>query len=197
MVTGPSDRLGRTRSVRGFTLLEVLAAVALLAIWFIVIAGSAMQGLRAEGISRRRLEAAMIADREMARLEASALDGKIPPIANDVTPDGDYTITVGVAAFAAPGGAPAAAAGLEDGGQGGDLQGLLAKEMPARVANLRTFDVRVAWQEGGAEQVVARTAFAFDVAGARQAYDQAGIAEPGPVPAADQTPTAAEEEQEP
>ena len=37
---------------RGFTLLEVLAAVAILAIWYMVMASIATQGLRAEGESQ-------------------------------------------------------------------------------------------------------------------------------------------------
>jgi len=69
---GPATAAARRG--RGFTLLEVLAAVAILAVWFILIAGTAMQGLRAEGISRRRLEAAMIADQAMAELRQQVAD---------------------------------------------------------------------------------------------------------------------------
>ena len=65
---------------RGFTLLEVLAAVAILGIWYMVIAGLAMQGLRSEGESRRLLEASLVADATIADLEGSVADGTPLPI---------------------------------------------------------------------------------------------------------------------
>ena len=69
-----------TCAQRGFTLLEVLAAVAILGIWYMVIAGLAMQGLRSEGESRRLLEASLVADAAIADLEGSVADGTPPPI---------------------------------------------------------------------------------------------------------------------
>ena len=77
-----------SRKKRGFTLLEVLAAVAILSIWFIVLMGSAIQGLRAEGVSKRRLEAAMIADRKLSELEAASLGGTVPEATDDVSEEG-------------------------------------------------------------------------------------------------------------
>lgn len=174
------------RAVEAFTLLEVLAAVAILAIWFIVIAGAATQGLRAEGISQRRLEAGMIADRYVAQLEASTVDGEAPELVNDVAQEGDFQIAVIVTPFAeaAPGNAAPPPA---DGVVAADLQSLLAQEMPERVADLRRFDVRVTWTEVGLEQSVERTGFAFDLTTAQEAFDEAGI------PGAPTTPPAQEE----
>lgn len=178
----------RTRSARGgFTLLEVLAAVAILSIWFIVIAGTSVQGLRAEGESRRRLEAGMIADRILADLEASTTDGSVPEPTQEVREEGNYLLTISVAPFLGSdpsGGAPVgnppapgtAAAALP-------LDQLLATEMAERSANLQRLDVQVTWTEGDVEKSVTRTSFAFDLVAARQAYDAAGIQSSAPATA--------------
>ena len=50
------------RRLQAFTMLEVLAAVSVLAIVYLVLANVAIEGLRAEGESMRRLEASLIAD---------------------------------------------------------------------------------------------------------------------------------------
>ena len=50
------------RPTDGFTLLEVLAAVAILGIWFVVLASVGIQGLRAEGTNERRIRASLLAD---------------------------------------------------------------------------------------------------------------------------------------
>jgi len=197
---GPATAAARRG--RGFTLLEVLAAVAILAVWFILIAGTAMQGLRAEGISRRRLEAAMIADQAMAELQAASVDGIAPPLTDEVTEQDDYTISVVVGAVADPAGrapAPASPDPTREEGEPPALLDLLAAEMPARLADLRRLDVRVAWLEGGLEMAVERTSFAFDVTNAQQAYEDAGLpaADAGAAPPADDAelpPPAPEEE---
>ncbi|MFB3118027.1 MAG: prepilin-type N-terminal cleavage/methylation domain-containing protein, partial [Myxococcota bacterium] len=46
----------------GFTLIEVLGAVAILAILYTTLATVAIRGLRSEGESRRMLEASLLAD---------------------------------------------------------------------------------------------------------------------------------------
>src|SRR5262245_6171651 len=62
----------------GLTLLEVLGAVALLAILYTVLAGNAIQGLRSEGESRRRLEASLLADERLAEIELALASGAAP-----------------------------------------------------------------------------------------------------------------------
>jgi prepilin-type N-terminal cleavage/methylation domain-containing protein len=171
----PTGQSART----GFTLLEVLAAVAILSIWFIVIAGTAMQGLRAEGVSRRRLEAGMLADRILSDLEASTIDGSVPEPIEEMSEQGDYAVTVIVAPFSGDGSALAEGVGNAPAPDAAapalPLDQLIASEMPERSADLRRIDVRVAWLEGEAEQWVTRTTFVFDLVTARQAYDAAGL----------------------
>jgi prepilin-type N-terminal cleavage/methylation domain-containing protein len=77
---------------RAFTLLEVMAAVALLGILYTVLARVAIEGLRAEGESKRRLEASLLAD---ARLEETfnTLEGSVamPPVGHSEATEGDFT----------------------------------------------------------------------------------------------------------
>jgi len=56
-------------SNRGFTLFEVLGAVAILAIVYTTLSTVAIRGLRSEGESRRMLEASLLADWELSDFE--------------------------------------------------------------------------------------------------------------------------------
>ena len=53
----------------GFTLIEVLGAVAILAILYTTLATVAIRGLRSEGESRRMLEASLLADWQLSEFE--------------------------------------------------------------------------------------------------------------------------------
>ncbi len=164
-----------SRKKRGFTLLEVLAAVAILSIWFIVLMGSAIQGLRAEGVSKRRLEAAMIADRKLSELEAASLGGTVPEATDDVSEEGEFTVTVVVRPFVEPSGEEAGGLAAAVGEPAPPLDSLLASELPERGADLRRMDVTVAWTEGAGELQVTRTSFAFDLESALEDYEAEGI----------------------
>jgi prepilin-type N-terminal cleavage/methylation domain-containing protein len=63
---------------RGFTLLEVMAAVLVLGILYSVLANAAIRGLRSEGESKRRIEASLLADRALSDLEIQLSLGQIP-----------------------------------------------------------------------------------------------------------------------
>ena len=54
----------------GFTLLEVMAAVAILAIAYISLGSGGMQGLQHEGEARRKLQASLLADSVLSEIEA-------------------------------------------------------------------------------------------------------------------------------
>jgi type II secretory pathway pseudopilin PulG len=69
------SRRGFTR-LEGFTLLEVMAGVLVLGLLYTVLASAAMRGLRSEGTDRRRADAAMVADRQLAAIETELEAGQ-------------------------------------------------------------------------------------------------------------------------
>ena len=81
-MTKPS-RTRRGSASLGFTLIEVLGAVAVLAILYTVLASVAIQALRAEGESRRRMEASLLIGEHMAALEAAIALGGVPDVGEE------------------------------------------------------------------------------------------------------------------
>jgi prepilin-type N-terminal cleavage/methylation domain-containing protein len=155
---------------RGFTLLEVLAAVAVLAIVYTVLAGSAMQGLANEGESYRRLQASLIADRYLAGIEASLAAGA-PELGVTESEEGDFAVAVETRPFDLA--ALAAAAQETDGVRGarptgGEAVGggvpfqLLVAPRDGTPPPLVEVQIAVRWLEGNQEQMVTRTTFASD-----------------------------------
>jgi len=159
---------------RGFTLLEVLAAIALLALAFAPLSGAHIQGLQHEGESLRRIQASLLADQLLAELEASIDAGVAPPPGKQERSDGDFTIATEVAALdlevpddAASSdalGSPAAGGGL--GAKPANLPAALARSLlrgSGRTPSpIRRVTLRVSWTEGWGERVVTRTTYAFD-----------------------------------
>jgi len=180
-VTPPARR-------RGFTLLEVMAAVLVLGLIYTVLAEAAMRGLRSEGISRRRVEASLIADRFLADLESQVELGQVPASGQEQQDVDVFHVGIRVESFdptpmldtiaqiekqrsrperkkstadqtkanSMEVGAPTAGTPMED---------LLAKPRPGQDGRLRRIDVAVTWQDGGREEHVLRTTFAFDTTG--------------------------------
>lgn len=155
---------------RGFTLLEVLAAVAVLAIVYTVLAGSAMQGLANEGESYRRLQASLIADRQLAGIEVG-LAAATPDLGVIEGEEGDFTIAVETRAFDLS--ALAAAAQTTEGVRGAQPTGgeavgggvpfqLLVEPRDGTPPPLVEIQIAVRWLEGNVEQMVTRTTFAAD-----------------------------------
>ena len=172
---GQRDRNSRL----GFTLLEVLGAVAVLGIWYFVLAAIATDGLLREGQSLRKLRAGLIADRILAELEEESLGGSKPTLIDEeVQPEepgnGIYTIKKQVAAFTAYS-APSESTGEEQ-ESGFDtsqpLPTLLGQNIPGFASHLYQIDVVVAWTEGFmAEETVHRTTYVFDMTSAAQVYE--------------------------
>jgi prepilin-type N-terminal cleavage/methylation domain-containing protein len=164
---------------RGFTLLEVLVAVALLGLVVSVLAGSAIQGMGYEGDASRRLRASLLADRALWQIEAALKLGAPPQPMHEERQEGEeYQLTVDVQpldlAQAGLGAllAPEAAAGAG------------APATPAAGASplpLYLISVRVGWVEGLRELEVTRSTFAFDGSAAAQAL---GASEPAATPPA-------------
>jgi len=81
-------------SNRGFTLFEVLGAVAILAIVYTTLSTVAIQWLRSEGESRRLLEASLLADWELSEFELELETGAAPEIGITETEVEDgFTVT--------------------------------------------------------------------------------------------------------
>ncbi len=119
-MTTRSSVAGAERRRAGFTLLEVLAAVLILGVWFTVLGGAAIQGLHAEGEAAHRLRAEMIADARMSDLEGAAQVGALPAIGDDQAQEDEFEIHTRVAALDLPTVTEAAlAGGVAPAGAGG------------------------------------------------------------------------------
>ncbi len=156
---GPRTLFTRKRSSRnpGFTLLEVMAAVALLGILYSVLARVAIEGLRAEGESKRRIEASMLADERVAG-SFTGLEGGVvmPPLGHSETTEGDFTVALDVALFVPP---------VEWGVAASiDKTPILFASTPGAsgAQALRTVQLSVSWLEGAEERHVSRIIYLID-----------------------------------
>ncbi len=168
----------------GFTLLEVLAAVAILGIAYITLGSSGIQGLQHEGEARRRLLASLLADSVLAEIETGIEAGEAPEVGTDEREQDEFTIEVEIAPFSIVvpeedteggkrlGNARSRLGGADAQAQQPAIQGpsLLGGERSA-VSPLRKIDVRVLWNEGFGERTVSRTTFALDAEAARETLD--------------------------
>jgi prepilin-type N-terminal cleavage/methylation domain-containing protein len=147
------------RSESGFTLLEVLAAVLLLGTVYTVLAGVAIRGLRSEGTALRRLEASLIADRELSAIELQIESGIFPVNGPEEEERDIFVITFSDEDFELP--IPPSEDGRNpDGGIGS----LLSENTPGTGVALRRYEIRIGWLEGLAEYEVVRTTYGFDAA---------------------------------
>jgi len=155
----------------GLTLLEVLGAVALLGILYTALAGSAIEGLRSEGESRRRLEASLLADDRLAEIELSLTSGVAPPIGTDEQEVDGFTVATEVRPFELPQWPEADAARAEPTSLAAKRAAERAKDAPSLFAPPRgatapaallSLDVVVRWEEGIFKREVRRTTYAVD-----------------------------------
>lgn len=157
--------MSRSDPASGFTLLEVLAAVALLGILFTVLAGIAIRGLRSEGESKRRLDASLLADRQLIDLEADFGIGIVPPVGLTEHEEGDFQISVEVTPFEFP------AQLLEDAEREEEDEETavpsLLRAGAEEDAAVRTVQVTVSWFEGADQRSVVRTTYGLDLAAAQ------------------------------
>jgi prepilin-type N-terminal cleavage/methylation domain-containing protein len=172
---------------RAFTLLEVLAAVAVFGLVYVVVARAAIEGLGVEGDAGRRLRASLLADRVLGEIETGIAAGAAPPPGRSELEEEEYQVQVEVTPLdpAALGLAPALVAPEREGSargrrrpgegsaldsgaapRGGEAPSLFEPTPGADASPLLQIQVRVAWLEGAVPQQVSRTTFAFDLAAA-------------------------------
>jgi len=162
-VAAAGKKAGRRR---GFTLLEVLAAVAILGIWYMVAATIAMQGLRAEGQSQRQIRASLIADEVLADLESDFALASPPPAQDDETERDEFTIRVEIKPYelTLPGSAQTKNAPTPA------LEKLAGSGGHSVLSQVR---VEVRWADGVDEQSVIRETFGLDLGPAAAALQAA------------------------
>jgi len=176
----------RKRSA-GFTLLEVMAAVAVLGLVYSVLATAAIQGLRAEGDAGRRLRASLLADQRITDIEAQVALGQTPPIGETESEEDEFVVRTVVEPLdldvgdtkaskrakdrleRAVGARPKAAKDETGKSEGGTL---LHPSGASKQPLLRRIDLRVTWTEGDAEQSVRRTSFGLDMVAAAPMIEQ-------------------------
>jgi len=147
-------------STRGFTLLEVLAGVLVLGLIFTVLATAAMRGLRSEGTDRRRAEAALLADSELASVERLLTSGERVPDGRSEREEPPYLVRIDV--------------------EPEDVLAMLPRELREEVtrksdprapsalhddrgqSRVRRVSVQVEWDEAGEPDFVERSTYAYD-----------------------------------
>ena len=160
----------RSPSRSAFTLLEVLAAVAILGILYVVLADVAIQGLRAEGRSRRRMEASLVADWALSQIESEIEAGSLPELGQLPERVEDiFRIAVEVRPYRIPllGETAEAGSDTRSPSEGGAL------------ASLREIELTVTWLEGADELQVVRTTYTFDAAAASSQLLEAAAPQEG------------------
>ncbi len=159
---GTPARPGR----RGLTLLEVLAAVALLGLVYTALASKATQGVISESDSLRRFHASLLADETLAEIETFAAMKQTPELGRteEESEDGIFSVRVDVTEWSVPlppppEGSPAGSSHVESvlGGSDADPGALLQVL------------VRVSWRHGIGERSIERVTFVLDHARLRSA----------------------------
>jgi prepilin-type N-terminal cleavage/methylation domain-containing protein len=156
-------------SERGFTLIEVLGAVALLAILYTTLSTIAIRGLRSEGESRRILEASLLADWELSEFEMELESGVAPEIGFTETEEDEEGFKVTWEVFPLQTvifqGPSAKRKGANASNTVGQDAGIPTGQSGAAGENSAPFlevVLRVSWFEAGNERSVTRTIFAVD-----------------------------------
>ena len=147
----------RSPSRSAFTLLEVLAAVAILGILYVVLADVAIQGLRSEGRSRRRMEASLLADLALSEIEIEIETGALPELGHLAEREQDiFRVNREDRPYRIP--LLDESAEVESGTGSPPEGGILA--------SLREIELTVTWLEGMDELKVVRTTYIFDTVAA-------------------------------
>jgi hypothetical protein len=146
----------------GFTLFEVLGAVAILAILYTTLSTVAIRALRSEGESQRMLKASLLADWEISAFELELDTGAAPEIGITESEDEDedgFKVTWEVTPLQTK--IYQTALEKEQESNETDPSGPTAAPDDAAPQFLRV-ELRVSWFEAGNERSVSRTLFAVD-----------------------------------
>jgi prepilin-type N-terminal cleavage/methylation domain-containing protein len=156
----------------GFTLLEVLAAVAILAIAYMQLGSSGVLGLRHEGEARRRIQASLMADSALTEIESSIEGGTVPPVGQTEHEENGFRISVKIDPFTLNVPDEQSADGHRISQAKSRLGGDAAPQPIAGASliggergaapPLRRIEVRVAWDEGFGEMAATRVTYALD-----------------------------------
>jgi prepilin-type N-terminal cleavage/methylation domain-containing protein len=165
-----------------FTLLEVLAAVAILALVYTVLARVGIQGFRAEGGADRRLRASLLADDTLAEIEGQVAMGSPPPIGEKEVRHDEFVIRLRVspseielpprsdtatqrmaaAAAAKRTGGTAAQASRSKATGAQPTQSFFLPAGPSEPPPGRRIEIRVSWTDGATESAVVRETYGLD-----------------------------------
>ncbi len=156
-----------TRKQAGFTLFEVLGAVAIMGISYVMLATIALQSVRAIGESQRRIEASLLADERLAEIELAAEIGQLIEFRDEELDEEPFLVRIEILDMEENYGNTT---GHVD--DSTDLIGFLAAESIGPFAEhrnsnwllgyLREVHITVSWMEGIEERALTRTAFIFD-----------------------------------
>lgn len=160
-------------TARGFTLLEVLGAVAVVGLVFTVLATGAIRSLRAEGVNQRRMRAALLADQTLFDIETGLASGAFPELGETETESEEFLIRTEIlpwdAYLEAQSDALPDGVALTDDAVSNGLA-LVTRDAPGLVEMLATVRITVSWIEGVDEYSVVRTTFALDRESALAAF---------------------------
>lgn len=166
----------------GFTLLEVLAAVAVLGLVYSVLATAAIEGLRAEGDAARRLRASLLADQRMTEIEEQVAMGQMPDLGTTEAEEDEFIVRTEVKPLD-PGIAETKASkraqerldrmvGARPAGGMTETGTLLHPTGKTNQPLLRRIDLEVVWTEGTEERRVHRTTYGIDIVAAAPLIEQ-------------------------
>lgn len=170
----------RRSNQTGFTLIEVLGAVAILGLSYIMLATSAIQGLRMIGESQRRIEASLLADQTLVEFELAIELGQPIDVGYEEREAGPFVVEIEILDMLEQ----YAAEPTDDEPQ--DLVAFLVAEgngpfAPLHELNLllgylREVHITVRWQDAADEIEVTRTAYLYD----QKASSEDQLASPPP-----------------
>lgn len=148
----------KKRAERALTLLEVMAAVAILGLVYAYLSKAASQGILTTGESRWRLEASLLADQELADIERETRAGTPLDAGEQDREVDDFTVVRRIEIWSLP---PEL---LPEPDTDTDAEGtsLLAGSATAP-GILRRIQVVVRWFDGVHDQSIERVTFDYDV----------------------------------